>query len=181
MNVDIPYLAPSKCLCYELLTKNNYDHLGSLFEDDDNPFVDKRFKNEHDLLKYTLYLLHHGPYHKNGGIDWLIRLKGTLTYIGVLHLYDISQEPNITQTKLMGSCTIGFAIKQEFRRQGYGQEATKHLLNYISTHFSFQTVLSYTDKKNKAAAKLLQGIGFQLNNEDYTLSDRYDYFEWLNK
>jgi hypothetical protein len=72
-----PPMPDSERLSYEIITNNNYSILVSLFEADENPFIDERFKSLDEAKEYAEDLtdLLYDP--KHGGCDFLIRLKNT--------------------------------------------------------------------------------------------------------
>ncbi len=109
---------------------------------------------------------------KKSCYHFLVRLKNTETYIGVLHLFDLSTE-TFAGNHLRSN--IGFAIAAPFRQQYYATEAVKHLIDYVQNTLQKPNILAYTHPKNEAANHFLLSIGMALNNEDYILG--YKYYE----
>ncbi len=161
-----PLLSNSERLDYELLTVENSQTLVELFEQDTSPYVDSRFKNKKKAEYYatewqckteTLST-------EDGSCNFLIKLKNTETYIGVLYLFDLRTQ-TFADNHLRA--TIGFAIAAPFRKQRYATETVKHLIDYVQNVLKKPNILAYTHPKNEAANHFLLSLGMTLNSEDY--------------
>ncbi len=171
---NFPVLSPSQRLVYKPLDYDNYEVIHTLFQEDDNRFVNQEFKDKNRIGIYVVDLKEFARYSpKKGAFDWLLYDEDTP--IGILHLYDFTQE------KLGGKykrCTIGFAIGKPYRRHGFAAEAIQQGLDYIFKHFEeIEKVLAYTYPDNIASIKLLEKLGFKVNTIDYMPQDRYVFFE----
>ena len=82
--------------------------------------------------------------------------------VGLLSYFDYNS--------LNRSAALGLLIDPEERRSGYGTEAIKLLIRYLFSHRGVNKVHTQTDEANKAAIKLLEGLGFK---KDATLRDHY--------
>jgi RimJ/RimL family protein N-acetyltransferase len=162
-----PEMLPSERLEYEKLNAENYLALIPLFENDDSPFLDDRYKNEKAAQENLEFVQDMVFDPKCGGCDFLIKLKGTEQYIGVLHLFDYSLE---TYADVHLRCTLGYAIGSLFRQKQYAKEALKHLMKYANENHGKKLFLVYTSSKNIASNRLIQSLGFYNVNEEY----RYD-------
>ncbi|AQG81150.1 GNAT family N-acetyltransferase [Spirosoma montaniterrae] len=150
-------LPTSNRLCYETLSWSNYRILLNLFEQDTSQYVMPSLKRPDELDIYVAYQLSTGRYGaKRGSIDWLLRLHDG-TYVGVLHLYEISLE--IWDGKRM-PCMVGYAIAEPFRRQGYAEEALKHLLGQLPVQFLLYEARAEPLQTNAASCSLLKKTGF---------------------
>jgi RimJ/RimL family protein N-acetyltransferase len=170
-------LQDSERLSYELLTANNYQHIVELFANDDNTFVDYRFKIATEAQKYTSSIVDSVYDNKHGGCDFLVKLKSSETYIGILHLFDFSLE---TFSDVQQRCTIGCSIAQSFRRKYYATEAVLHLIDYAKMQHSKTKILAYTKIENSAANAFLQSIAMVLANEDYHYGGQEDNYYVLD-
>lgn len=159
-----PPLQDSKRLSYEILTPNNYIPIFNMFYGDDTPFVDERFKLVATAKKYAQFVANSANSAKNGGCDFLIKLKGTDTYVGILHLFDYSLE---TFSDIPQRCTFGFAIAKPYRQNGYATEAVRHLINYAHIHHQKTKFIAYTNTQNVLANAFLCSLGMVLSNNDY--------------
>jgi RimJ/RimL family protein N-acetyltransferase len=171
---SFPVLPPSRRLVYEPLDYHNYEVIHTLFQEDDNRFVNQEFKDKKRIGIYVVDLKEFAKYSpKKGAYDWLLYDQNTP--IGILHLYDFTQE------KLDGKykrCTIGFAIGKPYRQQGFAAEAIQQGVDYIFKHFEeIEKVLAYTYPDNTASIKLLEKLEFRANTIDYMPQDRYTFFE----
>jgi predicted acetyltransferase len=72
-----PPMPDSERLSYEIITDDNYSILVSLFETDESPFLDERFKSLDKAKSYAEDLKDMLFDPKHGGCDFLIRLKNT--------------------------------------------------------------------------------------------------------
>jgi RimJ/RimL family protein N-acetyltransferase len=150
-------LPDSERLSYELLTWENATQLGLLFEQDANPFVDTSFKSRDKREAYVADQLEFGRYSfKRGACDWLLRLRAEGTYVGVLHLYNLSWE--LVEGK-HPACWFGYAIAAPFRRCGLALEAGHHLLKHIPTCFNRYEAMAEPLIANEASRALLTKLG----------------------
>jgi RimJ/RimL family protein N-acetyltransferase len=110
---------------------------------------------------------------KHAGCDWLMfDRNGNL--IGLLHYYDLSLETFNDNDK---RCSIGLTVAEPFRRNGFGEEAIRHLLKYIyDKQSNINRILAYTDKRNEASAALFRKLNFTENQTDYLHHEKYFYF-----
>lgn len=169
--LDLP---DSEKLSYEMLSLENHYAVPKMFSEENNPFVIDEYKDEDKFSQYTQYHLNYNRFSpKNGGCDWLFKLKDSEEYIGILNVYDLNRE-NIADRHLR--CTIGFNTRIECRRKGYTLEAVKHLLEYIPDQFGRTIVLAYTHKNNYPSINLLMKLGFVNKSDEYT-NDKYSFFE----
>lgn len=159
-----PPLQDSERLSYEILTLNNYLPIFNMFHSDTTPFVDERFKLVATAKKYAQFVVDSAFSAKNGGCDFLIKLKNTTTYIGILHLFDYSLE---TYYDIPQRCTFGFAIAKPYRQNGYATEAVRHLINYARIHHQKTKFLAYTNTQNVLANAFLCSLDMVLSNNDY--------------
>lgn len=159
-----PIMTNSERLSYEFLTMENCEILPTLFSEDTSVFVDKRFKNRETAKEYASEIMDSVYDAKHGGCDFLIKLKESNTYIGILHLFDYSLE---TFSDVPQRCTIGFMIASAFRRKYYATEAVSQLIAYAKANHQKEKVLAYTAIDNEPANAFLRSLGMILSNEDY--------------
>jgi RimJ/RimL family protein N-acetyltransferase len=167
-----PDMDDSERLSYEQLSSDNCEQLVLLFKDElENPFIDKRFKSIEGAKQYAQDTGEARFDSKHGGCDFLIRLKDTTTYIGVLHLFDYSLE---TFSDIATRCTIGFAIAAPFRRHYYATESIHQLMKYAYQYHNKTTFLAYTPIQNEPSNALLLSLDMTLENEEYHYGDDND-------
>lgn len=172
---QFPSLPASERLHFAPVDYQNYQLLYQLFHQDNWPFINKYFKDEQRLDEYVVILMEWAKYSaKYGACDWIIYRSADQLPIGVLHVYDLSREG---QGKHDHRCTIGFAIQRRFRRQGYAREAVLSLLQYIFTHFHFDTVLAYTALRNAPTLQMLEKLHFRRRTEHYDNTEHFAFFE----
>jgi hypothetical protein len=82
-----PLLPPSERLAYEPLSEANEHVLVALFEQEENPFIDKRFKNIITAKQYATESISASYAAKHGGCDFLIQQKSNENYINILHIF----------------------------------------------------------------------------------------------
>jgi len=154
----------SERLQYEILTTYNYPSIFEMFHDDDSEFTDNRFK---DLMLAEQYAAEIGELvyqAKHGGCDFLVKLKSTDKYVGILHLFDYSLE---NYSDVAKRCSIGFAIAKAYHRRYYATEAVQHLMQYAYIKHQKTKFLAYTKIPNNPANAFLKSLGMTLKNEDY--------------
>ena len=157
---------------FEKLTTDNFQQLYLLFEGDDSPFTDKRFKQYASAEKYANDFEKYGRFSpKHGSQDWLFKWKDE--YAGILHLYDLSLETFAENNK---RCWIGFATKPSLRKKRITKRAVSCFVNYIYKNCpEIKYVHSMTLKGNVAAEALLFSIGFKKDEEE-RLSKNHNFY-----
>lgn len=162
-------------LQYTPVDYDNYHILHELFHQDDWPFINKHFKDRERLDEYVVILKEWVQYSvKYCACDWIIYRSADRAPIGVLHLYDLSR---IGKGKNDHRCTIGFAIQNGYRRQGYAAEAVHNLLSYIFRHFHVDSVLAYTALHNEPTLQLLRKLSFRRQTNGYNNTEHFAFFE----
>jgi [ribosomal protein S5]-alanine N-acetyltransferase len=63
---------------------------------------------------------------------------------------------------------IGYHIIPEYRKRGYGLEATRAIVDYALTHPSIKIVKADTLKDGWASIRILQKLGFEKSGESDT-------------
>ncbi len=175
----LPNVIPSVRLAFEPLTYENGLQLYEIFKNDAHPFVDERFKSEAEVADYVACMMEYARFsNKNAAFDWLIKLKSTGEYIGVFHLHDLSNQVFGSANR---KATIGYAIGEQFRRQGFACEVITHFSNFLFENSNKIKLLVYTDKENTASICLMQSLNWQQNDDKYVYSDSYTYFELWKK
>ena len=159
-------------LTFEKLTSENFKQLFLMFEADENPFIDERFKHYEQAKEYAEYLEQYGAYSaKHGGQDWLFSWKNE--YAGILHLYDLSLETFAENNR---RCWIGFAIKPSMRNKGITRKVVQNFVQYIFKNYPLiKYVHSMTLKENFAAQGLLNAVGFE-EDEAERLGKEYKFY-----
>jgi RimJ/RimL family protein N-acetyltransferase len=175
--IEVPAVLPSARLSYHLLDEHNEGEMLAMFTGDDNPFVQPDFKQAESLAYYVDNLWTYSRHSvKRAGRDWLLREGEWGPYVGVLHLYDLSLDPFHNSHR---KCTIGFAIRDSARRQGYASEAVGHLLQFLRQELGQIRVLAYTATNNAVSQAFLIQQGFvAVPAGRYHGRGRYAYFEW---
>ena len=64
-------------------------------------------------------------------------------------------------SRLMGEAYIGFFLKREFWRHGFGTEVAKTLLGFGFNQLDLRRIWAWCDSENKASARILEGIGMK--------------------
>ena len=154
------------------MTTENFQQLYLLFEGDDSPFTDKRFKQYDSAKLYASELEKYGRFSpKHGSQDWLFKWKDE--YAGILHLYDLSLETFAENNK---RCWIGFATKPSLRKKGITKKVVSHFINYIFQYFpEINFIHAMTLKENIAAEALLFSLGFKRDEEE-RLSKNHNFY-----
>ncbi|MBC8111946.1 MAG: GNAT family N-acetyltransferase [Verrucomicrobia bacterium] len=167
-------LPATQNLDFEALTFENTHQIYRMFRWDWNLFVSAKFKSRTGANLYAAFQLEKARFSKqHGACDWFFKTK-TGEFAGMLHLYDLSQETFADRHK---RCTIGFATTRKFRSKGLTTEAVNQLLRHLFEHLEMQMVLSYTKRNNKKAIAFLEKLGFANNDQAYTLTGKFRYFE----
>ncbi|MBK9255441.1 MAG: GNAT family N-acetyltransferase [Saprospiraceae bacterium] len=157
---------PSERLRFELLVESNLVHLYRIFKENDNPYVTEDYKDFDKLKMYYADMQQlRTSQSKYAGYDWLLRLKDSETYIGVISIYDLSRETINDKDR---KCSLGFAIGDAFRRKYFATESIQHIFNFVKNDLDRSLVLAYTNNENLASIRLLQKFGFEDVTDEYT-------------
>lgn len=151
---------------YELLSESNYMHILNMFQYDLSPYIVDYYQ---DANKLKIFAESEIYYHRNspkyGGCDWLIKLKSTDEYIGVLNLYNLSIAGLLDTTRY---CSIGYNLKESARRKGYATEAVNSLTGYIFLNIpAIRTILIGIERYNQAGKLFAKSIGFKYSRLPY--------------
>ena len=69
-----------------------------------------------------------------------------------------------------GKCEIGYTIRPEYQRKGYGKESVYGVIQYLYETMNKNEVIASVDPRNEASKRMLESIGFlrkeQQNNDD---------------
>lgn len=165
-------LLPTGQLTYETLTMDNCYVLLDLFAGDDNPFVDRRFKERSEVESYAQFITESVYSMKRAACDYLFKTRDG-QYAGVVHLYEMSRETGAT------GCSVGFATAAPFRRKGLTLEAFRHLISQVFSSYAIQTVHAQTSHLNIASNYLICKTGFVYHDTRYSGygSGTFNYFQ----
>lgn len=118
---------------------------------------DRGIKTKEDSIQFI-----RGTFTKPMTNYWVVKLKdensiGIITFMkrDYLDYYD-----------------IGFAFLPQYGKQGYAQEATGEVLNWILANTFHRTILAISLKKNERSIRLLQKLGFEFDNELQIANER---------
>jgi RimJ/RimL family protein N-acetyltransferase len=140
----------------------------SKFNDEDAPFIiqllnskgwldfigNRNVKTIEDALNYLNKSIYAG-YNDNGYGLWKVTLNDSNVPIGMCGLLKRADLP----------CSdIGFAFLPEYIGRGFGQEATKAVLQIASERFKLDELLAITDPANTKSIGLLIKSGFGFKN-----------------
>lgn len=170
---NFPEVPVAGGIAFESLTPDNATQLHLLFENDDSPFVDDRFKTIEEAKDYAKFLEFCGAYTaKHGGHDWLFRFVNG-QYLGVLHLHDLSLETFAQNNK---RAWIGFATNKNFRMQGITSFVVCHFIQYIFESYPvIDFIHAMTEKNNLPSINFLKSCGF-LPDHSERLSKEHRFF-----
>ena len=171
----LPIIPPSVRLAFEPLSYQNGIHLLEIFKNDDNPFVDERFKTVPELEDYLASMLEYAAFSsKRGAFDWLVKCDITGEYIGVCHLHDLSNQVFGSENR---KATIGYAIGEKHRGKGFASEMVAHFSDFVFQNSIIIKLLVYTDKANFDSIRLMENLNWLRCDDKYVYSDTYAYFE----
>ena len=160
---------------FRTLNFHNQKHFLELFKKDEDPWVEKRFKNAKSVYEYVCMSRIIMPYSfKRGGQDWLVYQKEKC--IGILHAFNFSKESGeFTQRR----CSIGYAFGQSVRGSGIPQKVVQHLQHYLFTKWNMLYLTASVKRKNIRSIRFLKGLGYierplekdEQTNEEGAVSD----------
>ncbi len=74
--------------------------------------------------------------------------------------------------KQYGICEIGYTIKPDKQRKGYGKEAALSVLNYLFGIMKKNEIIASVDPRNEPSKKMLESMGFKIKEQK---SDDIEY------
>ena len=89
-------------------------------------------------------------YEENGFGFYVVYLKNTKEPIGICGLVNRDGLENID---------IGFAFLENYRKNGYGFESSKAMLNHAKNNLNIEKIVAITHPDNVASGKLLEKLG----------------------
>ncbi len=156
---------PSERLEYELVDESNVLKLLKIFKEDDNPYVTEDYKDLKKLKNYYSEMQQlRTTQSKLAGHDWLIKLKDSDTYIGVISIYGLSRETISDNDR---KCSLGFAIGDAYQHHHYATEAIYNIFGFVKNDLGRSLVLAYIQDGNLASKLLLQKLGFEDVTNEY--------------
>ncbi len=150
----IPEMAAG--IYFRPLTFSNRSHFLAVFENDQDPWVEERFKNAKSVYEYVCMARIIMPYsYKRGGQDWLVYQKKEC--IGIIHAFDFNKESGeFTQR----SCSIGYAFGETVRGSGIPQKVVRHLQNYLFTKWNMLYLTAAIKRENSRSIRFLKRLGY---------------------
>ena len=88
----------------------------------------------------------------NSSIYWVISLTRTKKFVGIICLFDFSNEKN--------SCEIGYELMTKFQGQGIMKEAAQVVIDYVFQTLKFKKILAFTHYENQNSTNLLLKFNF---------------------
>ena len=112
------------------------------------------------------------------GHRWLyelaIILKETKEFLGIISIYDVSKPEN--------KAKIGYWIGEEYRGNGYSEEALKEIILFSFKELNLNKLSAKTMTDNKVSNNLLEKSGFRkigIKKWDKIIEGKkHDVFEW---
>lgn len=102
-------------------------------------------------------------------VNWAITLKDSETFIGLICLWNFSEDRTIAET--------GYELNPDYHGQGYMNEALNCILNFGFANLQLSMIEAYTQKGNTNSIKLLTKNGFihdpSRTDEGFPLNDIY--------
>jgi len=88
-------------------------------------------------------------------INWAITLKDSGTFIGLICLWNFSDDRTIAET--------GYELSPDYHGKGYMNEALQCVMNYGFSELNLATITAYTHRENNNSLLLLKKNGFIWN------------------
>lgn len=88
-------------------------------------------------------------------INWAITLKDSCTFIGLICLWNFSDDRTIAET--------GYELSPAYHGKGYMNEALQCVMDYGFSELNLATITAYTHRENNNSLQLLKKNGFIWN------------------
>ena len=134
---------------------SNYHGIPDLFADDDNRFLEPRFRTLTDFYEYVGFLMAIVPYSPDhGGVDYLVYTPGG-ALAGIVHLYDLSCRAGQEHRAY-----VGFQIGRAFRGTDLAHRAVSRLERYATEERGLTQLLADTIASNTRSIQFLERRGY---------------------
>ncbi|MEN0046140.1 MAG: GNAT family protein [Bacteroidota bacterium] len=144
-------------ISFRKLNFQNQHHLLEMFENDEDEWVNERFKEAQSVYNYVAHLRIVALYSaKHGGCDWLVR-KGD-EYIGVLHAFDFSIENYNYHHR---RCAIGYAFTKSVRGTGLPLQIVPYFQQFLFQKMNLLLQFALVNKANHRSIRFLEKLGFE--------------------
>jgi ribosomal-protein-alanine N-acetyltransferase len=88
-------------------------------------------------------------------VNWAITLKDSGTFIGLICLWNFSEDRTIAET--------GYELSPAYHSKGYMTEALQSVIDYGFSELNLTTITAYTHRENANSLHLLKKNGFTWN------------------
>ncbi|MCO6148174.1 GNAT family N-acetyltransferase [Flavobacterium sp. NRK1] len=85
-------------------------------------------------------------------VNWAITLKDSGTFIGLICLWNFSEDRTIAET--------GYELSPAYHGKGYMNEALQCVMEYGFSKLNLKTITAYTHRENASSLNLLKKNGF---------------------
>lgn len=147
-------IAETSRLLIREMTLDDLDAVDDLYRESDSAcfgldFPEDRKEEEEKIRAYIAYM--YGLYQFG---MWVVIEKKSQRLIGRAGF-------GIADYQSFSEIDLGYLIGQEYRHQGYGEEACRAVLDYGKSVLDFSQVSAYIDQENTGSLSLIEKLGFR--------------------
>ena len=155
-----------------LLTKDDFPDMLAMFNEPETAVYIKHLENL-SRIEYEFILNNRLVQLENkAGYHWTARLKSSNEFIGALNLSPIPT------TEMM---QIGFQLQTKYWNQGFAFELAKKVLEFGIHEIGLKTIYGVFEKENIASRKVLEKLGFAVDEDKIHLEGQVEIYKYNNK
>lgn len=154
-----------------LLTKDDFSDMLAMFNEPETAFYIKHLQNLSQVEYESILNNRLTQLANKVGYHWTAKLKSSNEFIGALNLSPI---PNTTMMQ------IGFQFRTKYWNQGFACELAKKVLEFGIQEIGLQTIYGVFEKENIASRKVLEKLGFAVDENKIHLEGPVEIYRYNN-
>ena len=150
-----PVLKTERLTLRQLASSDDNEIFALRSNENVNKYLDRKPSKSIDDAKTFIQTINKNI-QKNDSIYWAITLNDTYKLIGIICLFDFSDD-NL-------KAEIGYELLPEFQGKGIMQEATSKVIDFGIQQIGLNLINAYTHSENQSSTRLLEKFNFKKNS-----------------
>ena len=152
-----PVLETERLTLRQLISSDDKEIFALRSDDNVNKYLDRKPSKSIDDARNFIQTINENI-QRNDSVYWAITLNGTDKLIGIICLFDFSND-NLKEE-------IGYELLPNFQGKGIMQEATSKVIDFGIQHIGLNSIEAYTHSENQSSTRLLKKLNFKRHNAD---------------
>lgn len=150
--MPFPVLETERLTLRRLVSSDDNEIFALRSDDSVNKYLDRKPSKSIDDVRTFIQIINKNI-EKNESIYWAITLSGVGKLIGVICLFDFSDD-NL-------KAEIGYELLPGFQEKGIMQEAISKVIDFGIQYVGLKLIEAYTHSENQSSTKLLEKFDFK--------------------